>query len=367
MGRGYNIDCGVAAEGVLVRRRSYGLAGLFGAATLVPLVLALGTTTPVYRAVRFAVVPLRYPRVPERLMPIACLAIAALVAYAVDELAQAGLPRRIPRQALLVACVAVVILLADLRVTAFEPTAADQDNRAYAALRRERPGRVLDVPVFRPGIHYGGVYLYYGTQTPRERPQGYSTLAPVVADRVAKQLAAINCGDWTGRPGALLERLGVTAVTFHIGLFRDNPAAPDTASFAWRGLVRHGFRPQASDGPVTLLTRHGGGPQPPSPVADPPRDVAEFCDGWLPNSGEGRVTSSGHASLWAYNASGADLRLFLSSEQPTMLQIGVDGRTVVRQPVSKLGEARVPLGEEGWHLVTLNSAPGIRVVAYALS
>ncbi len=76
----------IAGLVLLIRRRSYGLAGLFGVATLVPVVLALGTTTPVYEAVRFIVWPLRYPRVPERLLPIACLAIAALVAYAVDEL-----------------------------------------------------------------------------------------------------------------------------------------------------------------------------------------------------------------------------------------------------------------------------------------
>ena len=196
-------------------------------------------------------------------------------------------------------------------MTTFEATAADQGNDAYAALRDGPPGRVLEVPVFRPGIHYGGVYLYYATQAPRQRPQGYSTLAPVEADELAKELAAVNCGDWTGRPAELLDRLGVTSVVFHEGLFRDNPAAPDTAAFAWEALVRHGFRPQAEDGPVTLLARRGGGPPPPSPVDDPPRDVAQFCDGWRPNDGEGRVTSARHASLWAYNAGGADLRLFL--------------------------------------------------------
>jgi hypothetical protein len=357
----------IAGLVVLIRRRSYGLAGLFGAGAFVPLVLALGTTTPVYEAVRFVIVPLRYPRVPERLMPIACLAIAALVAYAISELARAQLPRRVPRQALVVSVIAVVLLLADLRVTAFEPTAADQGNEAYAALRQEPRGRVLEVPVFRPGIHYGGVYLYYTTQTPRQRPQGYSTLAPVIADSVAKELAAINCGDWTARPGKLLARLGVGPVVFHAGLFRGNPAAPDTAAFAWRGLVRHGYRPQASDGPVTLMARRGGAPPPEPPMADPPRDVAQFCDGWLPNDGEGRVTSQPHASIWAYNAGGADLRLFLRSEEPADVRIGIDGHSSFLQTISKLAETRVPLGDEGWHLVTLDGPPGVRVVAYALN
>jgi hypothetical protein len=355
----------VAGVVVLMRRRSYGLAGLFGAATVVPIVLALGTNTPVYEAVRFAIWPLRYPRVPERLMPIACLAIAALVACAVDWLANAELPRRVPRQATVVVCLAVVLLLADLRVTAFEATAADRGNDAYAALPE---GRVLEVPVFRPGIHYGGVYLYYGTQAPRERPQGYSTLAPVEADEVAKQLAAINCGDWTRRPGALLGRLGISSVVFHEGLFRDNPAAPDTAAFAWDALARHGFRPQAADGPVWLLERRSG-PRPlTAPVDEPPRDVAQFCDGWRPNDGEGRVTSSPHASLWAYNEGGADLRLFLRRDgAPADVRVTVDGRRSRNTLVADLRETRVRLGDEGWHLVTLDGAPGVRVVAYALS
>ena len=353
---------------VLVRRRSFALAGVFGAAAVIPITLALGTNTPVYEAVRFAVWPLRYPRVPERLMPVACLAVAALVAFAVDWLAKAELPRRVPRQAAVVGGLAVILVLVDLRVTTFEATAADQRNGAYAELADGRPGRVLEVPVFRPGLHYGGVYMYYATQARRERPQGYSTIAPREADSVAKRLAAVNCGDWTGRPGRLLERLGVTSVVFHEGLFRDNPAAPDTAAFAWNALVRHGYRPQAADGPTMLLARSGGGPVPQRPVGEPPRDVAQFCDGWRPNDGEGRVTSAPHASLWAFNEEGADLRLFLRRDgRPGAVRITVDGRRGQETEVAGLQEARVRLGDEGWHLITLDGAPGVRVVAYALS
>ncbi len=231
-----------------------------------------------------------------------------------------------------------------------------------------RPDACSKCPSFRPGIHYGGVYLYYGTQAPRERPQGYSTLAPVKADELAKELAAINCGDWTGRPHALLRRLGITSVVFHEGLFRDNPAAPDTAAFAWRGLTRHGFRPQAEDGPVTLLARRGGGPAPPAPVDEPRPDAAVFCEGWRPNDGEGRVTSARHASLWAYNAGGADLRLFLRAErEPADVRLTVDGRRGRDAHVAALGETRLPLGDEGWHLVTIDGPRGVRIVAYALS
>ena len=129
----------IAGLVILVRRRSYGLAGLFGAAAVVPVVLALGTTTPIYEAVRFVIWPLQNLRVPERLMPIACLAIAALVAYAVEELTKVDLPRRVPRQAIVVACLAVVLLLADLRVTTFEATAADRGTGRTPRCATARP------------------------------------------------------------------------------------------------------------------------------------------------------------------------------------------------------------------------------------
>ena len=88
----------IAGLVILVRRRSYGLAGVFGVATLVPVIFALGTTTPIYEAVRFVVWPLRYPRVPERLMPIACLAHrGARRLCGRRTRARADLPRRVPR------------------------------------------------------------------------------------------------------------------------------------------------------------------------------------------------------------------------------------------------------------------------------
>ncbi len=357
----------IAGLALLVWRKTYGLAAVLGAGAIIPVVLALGTTTPLYEAIRFVVYPLRYPRVPERLMPIACLAIAALVAFALSELAKVKLPFRIPRQALVVTVIAVVVFLADLRVTTFEPTAADEGNAAYAALRDGSPGRLLEVPVFRPGIHYGGTYLYYSTQAPLERPQGYSTLAPKIADDVAKELLPINCGDWANGAEATLDRLGVEQVAFHAGLFRDNPEAPDAASFAWNALVDHGWRPVATDGAVTIL-RHGEGDAAAAPpAAEPPRDVAVFCDGWGPNDGNGRATTSPRASLWVYNTGGADLRLFLKPSAPGVVRIGVDGRAGFPRRFSRLGEARVLLGAEGWHIVTVRADPGLRVVAYALS
>jgi hypothetical protein len=359
-----------AGLAILLRERIYGLASVLGLGAAVPILLALGTTTPLYEAVRFVVWPLRYPRVPERLLPIACLAMAALVAFALDWLLRAELRER--RFAAGLAVLAIAVLVLDVRVTTFRPTAADEHNLAYAALRSEPPGLVLEVPVFRPGIHYGGAYLYYGTQAQRQRPQGYSTVAPVAADRVAKDLAAINCGDWPAGTEARLRRLGVGPIVFHAGLYRNNPAAPDAGAFAWRGLIQHGYRPVIGAGAVTLMARGRGEPGA-DPLAEPPRDAAVFCDGWRPNDGAGRALARPHASLWAYNTAGADLRLYLRSEHPGTVRIGVDGQTVDQYDVSSLAEARIPLGREGWHLVTFDLGTatrpgphGVRVVAYTL-
>ena len=346
---------------ILVRRRTYGLAGLFGAATLVPVVLALGTTTPIYEAVRFLVWPLRYPRVPERLMPIACLAIAALVAYAVDELATRELPWRVPRRAIVVACLAVVLLLADLRVTTFEATAADQGNDAYAALRNGPPGRVLEVPVFRPGIHYGGVYLYYATQ--------------VTAAAAAGLLDARARGGRRAREGAgggqlrRLDRPAGRAARSPRRHERRLPrgAVPRQPGSAGHGRLRMGGA-RAPRLPATGGRRagHAAGTArrraaASVPVDYPPRDVAQFCDGWRPNDGEGRVTSARHASLWAYNAGGADLRLFLRRDAgPADLRHRRRSAGARRSGVEPQRNT-LPLGDEGWHLVTLDGPPGVRV------
>lgn len=351
---------------LLVLDRRFGLAAVLGGGAVVPVVLALGTNTPLYEAVRFVVVPLRHARAPERLMPIACLAIAALVALAIEALEHVELPFRIPRRAVVLPVVVAVVLLADLRITAFQPTAADEDNAAYAALRAAPPGRPLELPVFDPGIHYGGVYLYYTTQARRERPGGYSTVAPVEAARVARALAPLNCGDWTAESRTLLRRLGVGRIAFHAGLYRENPAVPDTAAFAWRALVREGYRPQTTSGAVTLFARGTGAPAEP-PMPEPPPGATILCDGWRPNDGTGRLLAGRHGSLWAYS-SGGDLRLIVGVGRPASVAVSVDGEPAFARDVSELAEIRVSPGGEGWHLVSFDVPPGtgLRLVAYGI-
>src|SRR5262249_59097970 len=76
---------------LLVRAGRAWLAALLAVGAVVPILLALGTNTPLYRPVHAVVPGPPYPRVPERLMPVACLATAALVAYPIHPA-----PRLVP-------------------------------------------------------------------------------------------------------------------------------------------------------------------------------------------------------------------------------------------------------------------------------
>lgn len=183
---------------VLLRARRHGLALALGLGAVVPAVLALGAKTPLYEPLWRHLPGLGHTRVPERLMPIAVLSLAALVAFLVA---------RIPYR--LAPVVAVLALAVDLRVPLYDPLNADEGNRAYAALDARPPGRVLDVPVLLPEEYGASVYLYYAMQAPRERPLGYSTTAPPEAERVARRLRASPCD------ARLLRELGVRYVIVH--------------------------------------------------------------------------------------------------------------------------------------------------------
>ena len=114
---------------VLWRGRRW-LAVLLGLAAIVPILLALGTNLPTYSVLWHALPPLRFPRVPERFMPIADLALAALLAFAVAELV-----RRAGRRGMAVAAGLLVLVALDLGTQPVSATAADPDN---AGIRRSR-------------------------------------------------------------------------------------------------------------------------------------------------------------------------------------------------------------------------------------
>lgn len=208
---------------VVVRRRQRGLAWLLSLAVLLPTLLALGANLPAYEQLWRALPPLHATRVPERVFPVACLALAALVAFALD---------RLRRPAWVAA--ALVLLALDLHVAVFGGVEPDESSPAYAAIHGE--GRLLELPVLRPDLHYGSVYLAYVRQSPRERPQGYATTAPPAADRWARTHRGLSCG--RGRVPS-----DVRFVAVHRGVYRQSgffsPTCPARAEAALRA---QGFR-----------------------------------------------------------------------------------------------------------------------------
>jgi hypothetical protein len=164
--------------------RSRALALVLGLGAVVPCLLALGSNLPGYGFV-WRNTPLQATRVPERLMPIACLCLAALAAAAAACVSQSQARSR-PAAAV---AAALVLVAADLWVPLYDPLNADPGNPVYAQVADAPPGRLLETPVLPPDDYAGSVYLYYAMQAPRERPLGYSTSAPREVFDTAGRLA----------------------------------------------------------------------------------------------------------------------------------------------------------------------------------
>ena len=238
----------LAIAGLVAIRRQVGLAVLLGLAALLPCLLALGGNLHGYGTLWRAVPGLDATRVPERFMPIACLALAALVALFFEQatVCYKGLSAA-ARWGL--AGAAIVLLAVDLRVPVFGAVAADTPNAAYAAIRGD--GRLLELPVFRPDVHYGSVYLGYARQSPRERPQGYSTIAPKRAVGLARELRPLSCGR-----GTIPADLGIRFVAVHRGLYAQSGFfAADCAARADAMLRAGGWRVLARDGQIVTYAR----------------------------------------------------------------------------------------------------------------
>jgi hypothetical protein len=317
---------------VLARARRWGLAIVLGLGALVPILLALGTRLPVYSALWHALPPFRFPRVPERLLPIACLCIAGLVASAVAR-----------ARSTVVAVVVIALVFLDLHARVYGRS--DPGDRSDVA---NVSSRMLELPVFDPGIHYGSVYLWYNTAAQVQRPSGYSTTAPKIAKATARRLERLNCGDWSDDTAGLLRRLGVRTIALHLGLFLRNSAVPNRVYFASRGLSEHGWTVSRRGSALRVYVRGHGISRP--AVAAPPPNEPVFCQGWYGNTGTGRYMSETHAPFWIYGSGAAKLT-FAPSNLPR--RFTVDGRTQ-RGP-------RLHLGGRGWHVVTVGVprlAPG---------
>jgi hypothetical protein len=325
----------------LWRRRQRALVLLLAAAALVPVFLALGTNLVVYEWLWEVFPPLRYPRVPGRLMPIANLALAALAAVAVGRILAAS-GRRAPAAA----AALIAVVAADLLVFPLDAAVADQDNRAYAALRTETPGRALELPLFEPGIHFGSVYDYYQLQAPRERPGGYSTLAPQAAFDFFFLRNRLSCGVWLPGDEQTLRRLGVESVPFHLGMYTQ--AGIPGAWFGWRGLLEHGFLPVARGGEVTLFSRTGraGAGLEQAPVPEPGRSAPLFCEGW-----DGDTMQERQGPLWVYGEGRLTFEVSAARETPATLWL--DGRRADSGLVPATRTLEGELAGEGWHAAVL--------------
>lgn len=331
----------LAAAGIALLWRSdrRGLAVLLGIAAVVPPLLALGTHLPVYSWLWHALPPFRFPRVPGRLMPVADLAVAALAAVAVGE---AVVRAAAARRAGTAATALVVLVALDLIVLPLHPSVADPDNRAYASLRTAPSGRLLELPIFEPGVHHGSVYDYYAVQSPRERLSGYSTLAPAEAVQFAFTYNRLSCGVWLPGDEDALRRRAVEYVAFHRGLYTQGRVPG--AWFGWQGLVEHGFSPVAADPPVTLFAR--GESSAPAPVAEPDRKRAVFCQGW-----RGRTMNERQAPLWVYGEGTLSLRV--GAPEPMAAALLVDGERLGDTEVGEQEILEVPLDGEEWHAIVL--------------
>jgi hypothetical protein len=195
---GWGLPVLAVAGLVVLWRRDRGLLAALGIAAIVPVVLALGANTPLYEPLWRAVPGLENTRVPGRLLPIACLALAGLTAFFVARLRWRWAP-----------LAALPLLALDLRVAAYGPLGSDEENPVYASLREAPPGRLVERPAYLPDRQEGSVYLYYALQAPRERPLGYSTTAPPEADRIARRLRR------DPQDSALLASLGVRFVVVY--------------------------------------------------------------------------------------------------------------------------------------------------------
>lgn len=331
----------LAAAGVVLlwRRGARPLAGLLGAAALVPPLLALGTNLPVYEWLWNAFPPFRFPRVPGRLLPIADLALAALAAVAVARIVAAS-----GRRAAATAVALLALVAADLLVFPLGASDADEGNRAYAALRAEPPGRVLELPLVEPGVHYGSVYDSYQLQAPRERPGGYSTLVPQEAFDFYFLRNRISCGVWLPGDETALRELGIRNIAFHLGVYAQ--AEVPGAWFGWQELLAHGFGPVARGGEVTLLERGSGSAVLPAPTLEPDRSELHFCEGW-----KERTMDERQGPFWIHGEGSLALGVTAAAETPATLWI--DGAVADRQQVDRSETLRGQLLGAGWHAVVL--------------
>jgi hypothetical protein len=325
---------------VLLWRRNRWLALLAVVAILVPVLLAVGRNFPIYDTVWRALPPLRYPRVPQRLLPITELVLAGLVALACGWL----LTRLRPQWRRAACAIAILLVAGDLLVLPFRASAADPDNAAYGALAASPPGRTLELPIFEPGIHFGSIYDYYEIQSQRQRPSGYSTLASDRPYDFFWRYNRLNCGAWLSGDIQRLRRLGVRYVLFQRGAYAQSQRPG--AWFAWEELQRRGYRATARGESVWLFRFRGSGEaaRQVAPVAEPPSDEPVLCEAW-----KSWTMRQRDAPMWVHGPARLDLEL--EAPGSTTIYLSVDGRAPERLQIDRQMTLSLDIDEPGWHVL----------------
>ena len=163
-------------------------------------------------------------------------------------------------------------LLVDLHAQVYRESAPGEPERV--AYRGD--GRLFELPVFDPSVHYGSVYLWYDTASQRERPS--RLLDDGAARGQARRPTACSASTAaTGATAPHASSIGSACARLHCTSVCTTAREPHRW-FAWQSLLAHGWRVQRVAGPVWLFERRPSGLQTTLPAPNP--TVPVFCQGW---------------------------------------------------------------------------------------
>ena len=187
-------------------------------------------------------------------MPIACLALRRprRVRRRAPDSACVDSHKRVPRA---LAAVAIVLFCGrPARAGVRRSRGRTRPSTAYAAIRGD--GRLLELPVFRPDVHFGSAYLAYARQSPesvrratprspRPAPSG-SRASSGVSRAAAARFRSISGSGSSRSTGGCTRRAASSG-----------RMCPERAEAMLRA---DGWRLLARDGPIATYAREGAGP-----------------------------------------------------------------------------------------------------------
>ena len=210
--------------------------GFFAGVAAIGLVLAVGPNLgpfPLYHLFYRFVPMFNFPRVSRRILAVASVGLAMLVALGV-----AALRRRSGRWAGLLTAAALALLVVDY-LPAHPPglTTLPASHPVYDRLARERaPGEtILELPIWPGDSSWSSDYLWYVTRYRNLVLNGYSPAAPrAYYDRIFKPLYPLDFGEMRRPQYDLLKSLGIRFVVFHEEVY-----PPKISDFPFRVTVEN--------------------------------------------------------------------------------------------------------------------------------